>query len=95
MTAKELRQCGIKIELVDNGYREPKTYKYTHESRKAVITIDKDNFFGIKSYVMEINGKEATNFFGKTLRWETLEEAQSDVVEIFNGNMPKHSYTMA
>lgn len=95
MTTKELRQCGIKIEKIDNGYRVTKTLRYTMNGKNTIIEIDKDDYFGIKSYVMEVNGKDVTNFLGKTLRWENLEDVSKDVLRIFNGDMPIHYFTYA
>lgn len=95
MTAKELRQCGIKIEKIDNGYRVPKTLRYTMNGKDTVIEIDKDDYFGIKSYVMTVNGVDLENKSGKLLRWESLLEAQKDVWTIFNGGVAFNYYTMA
>ena len=89
MTKKGLKNYyKIKEEKIDNGYRVHKTLKYTREGSDVIIEIDKDDYFGIKGYVMTINGKLAENFLGETLWWETLSQAQNDMVRVFNGQMP-------
>lgn len=95
MNNKELKQFGIFCEHIDNGYGVAKTLKFTHKSKDIVITVDKDDWYGIKCYVMEVNGKEIQNFFGKTLRWYNLDDIKEDVLRIFNGDMPKNSFTFA
>ena len=96
MTAKKLKlYYGINEEKIDNGYKVPKTLQYTKENSKAVIEIDKDNLYGIKCYVMTINGKLAENFFNKTLFWDSLEEAKSDMIRIFMNQMPVNCHTLA
>ena len=95
MTNKTLKEAYlINEEKIDNGYRQPKTLRYTRQNSKAIIEIDSDNYFGEKCYVMTINGRLAENFFGKTLFWQTLEQAKKDIVRIFYNQMPCEYYTM-
>lgn len=93
MKVKELKQAGIKRESIDNGYRVAPTYRYTYLNINLVIEVDKTESFGIKYYVMSINGKDVTNFKGVLCRWENMDDIQEDVYNIFIGGFPKKSYT--
>lgn len=95
MTTKELKQKGVKIEKIDNGYNVPKTLKLTMENTKCIIEIDKDDYFGLKSYVMSVNGKDLINEKGKSCRWENLENAKADALKLFNNEQQSNYFTYA
>lgn len=95
MNVKELKEVGITRTKKDNGYGVPTTYQYSREGAKTVIEVDKDDVYGIKCYVASVNDRLLTNFIGKTLYWETLDDAQEDVHNMLLGDMPKLAYTMS
>ena len=101
MTKEEIRAIlkmdNIKVTKVDNGYGVKPSYNYTCErysSKPRTITLDQDNHYGIKVFMLSINDTPITNVWGKTLYWETKEDAVSDIIAMFNNQMPSRSYTM-
>ena len=94
MTKKELKEQGIEVEVIDNGYRVAPTYKYIYKARKTTIVVDKDDYFGTKSYVMEFNGNDVKNFYGRQLRWHTLAELHEDMLLMIIGKMPIRCFAL-
>lgn len=101
MTTKELKQIGIIKEKINNGYRVAPTYRYSddkeHSYRKTnlVIEIDKTDNWGQNVYVMTINDELVRNYRGSMLYWERLDEAEKDLVDMFNGGFPRRAFNMS
>lgn len=89
----DLKKLGIKHESVDNGYQVPKTHRFTKDDSKLVIDVDKEDYFGLKSYVISVNDELLTFYNGKVLNWDTMEDALDDVAKIFDGKFPTKFYT--
>lgn len=91
MTRKELRNLGITKTIIDNGYRVPKTHRFTSVYSDKIIDIDPYDDYGSKCYCISIND-DILEFNNKVLKWETRGQAEEDVVELFNGKLPRNSY---
>lgn len=83
----------LHVEKIDNGYRVPKTTRFTIDNSDIVIDVDKDNDYGDTIYVISINNNLLTNYYNKTLKYENYALACEDVKDIFDGKMPSRYYT--
>lgn len=97
MKVKELKDYGITREKIDNGYRVEPSYRYTYNGHFGKpnfdLVVDKVCSYGTKYYVVSIKDEVMTNFLGKMLRWENLEDLQDDILRIFTGCFPNKFYT--
>ena len=90
MKTINLESFGINKEIYNIPYSDLKGYKYTDKYSNNVITIEKDSNYGTNYFVMLVNGGLAKNLFGNVLYWETLNDAEKDICNLFCGNNPEH-----
>ena len=90
MKETNLDSLDIRKEIYDIPYTDLKGYKYTDKHSNNVVTIEKDSNYGTNFFVMLVNGGLAKNLFGNVLYWETLNDAEKDICNLFCGNNPEH-----
>lgn len=93
LKVKELKLYNICREKIDNGYMVSPTYRYSSDRAEIVVDMDKINDYGTKAFVLSIDDKLMTNYKNKTMKWDSVESVEKDIIDIFNGKMPTRFYT--
>lgn len=94
MKLNELKKLGIKRERLDNGYRVASTYRYTcTHNPNLTIEMDKDYIFGDRVYLLSVNGELLENERKKTLKYDSVEDVELDIIDMLWGYAPTRYYT--